>query len=177
MPASFDLWPLLPTSVHNLLSPLTSPYCLSLSHLCPPLSTPFYLFIPLRLYFILSNSLYPLSLPPLRAIFLQDAGDIPALHGLSLTPTSMLGGLLFSVMDTTIVSTALVTIATDLQNFQDMYWVVLAYMLSYLGEQPSSPPLLRLTLNPYLATATVTPPKQLPLNLTVASKQTNIRLT
>ncbi|ROV94237.1 hypothetical protein VSDG_05649 [Cytospora chrysosperma] len=45
----------------------------------------------------------------------------------------MLGGLLFSVMDTTIVSTALVTIATDLQNFQDMYWVVLAYMLSYLG--------------------------------------------
>lgn len=52
-----------------------------------------------------------------------------------LTRTSMLGGLLFSVMDTTIVSTALVTIATDLQNFQDMYWVVLAYMLSYLGEQ------------------------------------------
>lgn len=46
----------------------------------------------------------------------------------------MLGGLLFSVMDTTIVSTALITIATDLHNFQDMYWVVLAYMLSYLGE-------------------------------------------
>ncbi|KAI3394784.1 hypothetical protein diail_2253 [Diaporthe ilicicola] len=45
----------------------------------------------------------------------------------------MLGGLLFSVIDTTIVSTALITIATDLQNFQDMYWVVLAYMLSYLG--------------------------------------------
>lgn len=45
----------------------------------------------------------------------------------------MLGGLLFSVMDTTIVSTALVTIATDLSDFQDMYWVVLAYMLSYLG--------------------------------------------
>lgn len=48
----------------------------------------------------------------------------------------MLGGLLFSVMDTTIVSTALVTIATDLQNFKDMYWVVLAYMLSYLGKKP-----------------------------------------
>ncbi|KAK2600806.1 hypothetical protein N8I77_010313 [Diaporthe amygdali] len=46
---------------------------------------------------------------------------------------SMLGGLLFSVIDTTIVSTALITIATDLQNFQDMYWVVLAYLLSYLG--------------------------------------------
>ncbi|ROW13882.1 hypothetical protein VPNG_03630 [Cytospora leucostoma] len=45
----------------------------------------------------------------------------------------MLGGLLFSVIDTTIVSTALITIATDLHNFQDMYWVVLAYMLSYLG--------------------------------------------
>lgn len=46
----------------------------------------------------------------------------------------MLGGLLFSVMDTTIVSTALVTIAGDLHDFQNMYWVVLAYMLSYLGE-------------------------------------------
>lgn len=45
----------------------------------------------------------------------------------------MLGGLLFSVMDTTIVSTALVTIAGDLHDFQNMYWVVLAYMLSYLG--------------------------------------------
>lgn len=49
---------------------------------------------------------------------------------------SMLGGLLFSVMDTTIVSTALVTIATDFADFQDMYWVVLAYMLSYLGNSP-----------------------------------------
>lgn len=46
----------------------------------------------------------------------------------------MLGGLLFSVMDTTIVSTALVSIATDLKDFQNMYWVVLAYMLSYLGQ-------------------------------------------
>ncbi|KAJ4421084.1 hypothetical protein N0V82_003988 [Gnomoniopsis sp. IMI 355080] len=45
----------------------------------------------------------------------------------------MLGGLLFSVMDTTIVSTALVTIAGDLDDFQNMYWVVLAYLLSYLG--------------------------------------------
>lgn len=50
----------------------------------------------------------------------------------------MLGGLLFSVIDTTIVSTALITIATDLQNFQDMYWVVLAYLLAYLGSQPVS---------------------------------------
>lgn len=50
----------------------------------------------------------------------------------------MLGGLLFSVMDTTIVSTALVSIASDLQDFQNMYWVVLAYMLSYLGEWNSS---------------------------------------
>lgn len=48
----------------------------------------------------------------------------------------MLGGLLFSVMDTTIVSTALVTLATDLDDFQNMYWVVLAYLLSYLGELP-----------------------------------------
>lgn len=47
----------------------------------------------------------------------------------------MLGGLLFSVMDTTIVSTALVTIAGDFDDFQNMYWVVLAYLLSYLGGQ------------------------------------------
>lgn len=53
---------------------------------------------------------------------------------LQLTVYSMLGGLLFSVMDTTIVSTALVSIATDLSDFQNMYWVVLAYMLSYLGQ-------------------------------------------
>lgn len=38
-------------------------------------------------------------------------------------------------MDTTIVSTALVTIAGDLHDFQNMYWVVLAYMLSYLGKK------------------------------------------
>lgn len=50
----------------------------------------------------------------------------------------MLGGLLFSVIDTTIVSTALITIATDLQNFQDMYWVVLAYLLSYLGNRATA---------------------------------------
>lgn len=46
----------------------------------------------------------------------------------------MLGGLLFSVMDTTIVSTALVSIASDLKDFPNMYWVVLAYLLSYLGK-------------------------------------------
>lgn len=51
-------------------------------------------------------------------------------------PCSMLGGLLFSVMDTTIVSTALVTIAYQLDDFQNMYWVVLAYLLSYLGKRP-----------------------------------------
>lgn len=38
------------------------------------------------------------------------------------------------MMDTTIVSTALVTIATDLDDFHNMYWVVLAYMLSYIGK-------------------------------------------
>lgn len=51
-----------------------------------------------------------------------------------LTSNSMLGGLLFSVMDTTIISTALVSIATDLHDFQNIYWVVLAYMLSYIGQ-------------------------------------------
>lgn len=44
------------------------------------------------------------------------------------------------MIDTTIVSTALITVATDLQNFQDMYWVVLAYMLSYLGNRTLAQP-------------------------------------
>ncbi|KAJ9155205.1 Multidrug resistance protein 3 [Pleurostoma richardsiae] len=45
----------------------------------------------------------------------------------------LLCGLLFSVMDTTIVSTALITITTDLGDFQNVYWVVLSYVLAYIG--------------------------------------------
>ncbi|KAF3064877.1 Multidrug resistance protein 3 [Daldinia childiae] len=42
-------------------------------------------------------------------------------------------GLLFSALDASIVSTSLVTISIDLQNFLDAPWVVLSYLLAYLG--------------------------------------------
>ncbi|KAI1101000.1 MFS general substrate transporter [Jackrogersella minutella] len=42
-------------------------------------------------------------------------------------------GLLFSAIDASIVSTALVTISISLQDFLDSPWVVLSYLLAYLG--------------------------------------------
>ncbi|KAI0401540.1 major facilitator superfamily domain-containing protein [Xylaria palmicola] len=45
----------------------------------------------------------------------------------------LLLGLLFSSLDASIVSTSLVTISIDLQNFLDAPWVVLSYLLAYLG--------------------------------------------
>ncbi|KAI1449275.1 MFS general substrate transporter [Annulohypoxylon stygium] len=47
--------------------------------------------------------------------------------------TTQLIGLLFSAIDASIVSTALVTISISLQNFLDSPWVVLSYLLAYLG--------------------------------------------
>ncbi|KAI0419520.1 hypothetical protein F5X98DRAFT_65485 [Xylaria grammica] len=45
----------------------------------------------------------------------------------------LLLGLLFSSLDASIVSTSLVTISIDLQDFLNAPWVVLAYLLAYLG--------------------------------------------
>ncbi|KAI1818551.1 putative MFS multidrug transporter [Poronia punctata] len=45
----------------------------------------------------------------------------------------LLLGLLFSSLDASIVSTSLVTISIDLHNFLDAPWVVLSYLLAYLG--------------------------------------------
>ncbi|KAI1823703.1 putative MFS multidrug transporter [Xylaria intraflava] len=45
----------------------------------------------------------------------------------------LLLGLLFSSLDASIVSTSLVTISIDLQDFLHAPWVVLAYLLAYLG--------------------------------------------
>ncbi|KAI0388569.1 putative MFS multidrug transporter [Xylariaceae sp. FL0594] len=45
----------------------------------------------------------------------------------------LLLGLLFSSLDASIVSTSLVTLSIDLHNFLDAPWVVLAYLLAYLG--------------------------------------------
>ncbi|KAI0532495.1 major facilitator superfamily domain-containing protein [Xylaria digitata] len=45
----------------------------------------------------------------------------------------LLLGLLFSSLDASIVSTSLVTISIDLRDFLNAPWVVLAYLLAYLG--------------------------------------------
>ncbi|KAJ8126637.1 hypothetical protein O1611_g7001 [Lasiodiplodia mahajangana] len=45
----------------------------------------------------------------------------------------LLLGLLFSSLDASIVSTSLVTISIDLHDFLNAPWVVLAYLLAYLG--------------------------------------------
>ncbi|KAI1345536.1 major facilitator superfamily domain-containing protein [Xylaria sp. FL0043] len=47
--------------------------------------------------------------------------------------TILLLGLLFSSLDASIVSTSLVTISIDLQDFLDAPWVVLSYLLAYMG--------------------------------------------
>ncbi|KAJ3534958.1 hypothetical protein NM208_g7332 [Fusarium decemcellulare] len=46
---------------------------------------------------------------------------------------SLLIGLLFSSLDTSIVSTSLVTISLDLDDFVNAPWIVLAYLLTYMG--------------------------------------------
>lgn len=40
---------------------------------------------------------------------------------------------MFSSLDASIVSTSLVSISLDLQDFLNAPWVVLAYLLAYLG--------------------------------------------
>ncbi|KYK60648.1 Major facilitator superfamily domain, general substrate transporter [Drechmeria coniospora] len=46
---------------------------------------------------------------------------------------SLLVGLLFSSLDTSIVSTSLVTISHELNDFVNAPWIVLAYLLTYMG--------------------------------------------
>ena len=45
-------------------------------------------------------------------------------------------GLLFSSLDTSIVSTSLVTISHDMNDFVNAPWIVLAYLLTYMGICP-----------------------------------------
>ncbi|KAG8671674.1 hypothetical protein FPOAC1_004927 [Fusarium poae] len=51
---------------------------------------------------------------------------------------SLLMGLLFSSLDTSIVSTSLVTISHDLNDFTNAPWIVLAYLLTYMGTFPQN---------------------------------------
>lgn len=42
-------------------------------------------------------------------------------------------GFFFSLLDTTIVSTSLLATAEDLDGFRDSSWVVISYLLTYMG--------------------------------------------
>ena len=42
-------------------------------------------------------------------------------------------GLLFSSLDSSIVATSLVTISHDLNDFVNAPWIILAYLLTYMG--------------------------------------------
>ena len=41
---------------------------------------------------------------------------------------------MFSCLDTSIVSTALVSVSAEYQNYQDTPWIVLGYLLTYMSE-------------------------------------------
>ncbi|KAI1339355.1 major facilitator superfamily domain-containing protein [Xylariaceae sp. FL0016] len=47
--------------------------------------------------------------------------------------STLLLGILFSSIDASIVSTSLVTISVDLQDFLNAPWIILSYLLAYLG--------------------------------------------
>lgn len=50
-----------------------------------------------------------------------------------LTFSRLLVGLLFSSLDSSIVATSLVTISKDLEDFVNAPWIILAYLLTYMG--------------------------------------------
>jgi hypothetical protein len=41
---------------------------------------------------------------------------------------------MFSCLDTSIVSTALMTLSVEFDNYQDTPWTVLGYLLTYMSE-------------------------------------------
>ena len=52
---------------------------------------------------------------------------------LTILPTSLCLGLFLSLLDTSIVATALYTIGRDFAALVDVTWIALAYTLAYLG--------------------------------------------
>ncbi len=40
---------------------------------------------------------------------------------------------MFSCLDTSIVSTALVSVSLDIGDYQDGTWAILSYLLTYMG--------------------------------------------
>lgn len=67
--------------------------------------------------------------------------EILAPWRLSLTLFSLCVGLMLSMMDNSIVSTSIYTIALQFDSLAEAMWVILAYTLSYLGmaSSPSFP--------------------------------------
>lgn len=58
---------------------------------------------------------------------------------MKLTYGSVLLGMMFSCLDMSIVSTALVKISVDLDNdYLNAPWVILAYLLTYMGKISST---------------------------------------
>ena len=53
---------------------------------------------------------------------------------INTTQNSICLGLMFSCLDTSIVSTALVSVSIEFQNYQDIPWTVLGYLLTYMSE-------------------------------------------
>jgi MFS family permease len=51
-----------------------------------------------------------------------------------MSERSLCLSMLLSTLETTIVSTSLVSIVNDLQGFSQAGWVVTAYFLTYTGE-------------------------------------------
>jgi hypothetical protein len=50
------------------------------------------------------------------------------------TTRSICAGLMFSCLDASIVSTALMSLSVEFQNYQDTPWTVLGYLLTYMSE-------------------------------------------
>ncbi|KAF2670482.1 MFS general substrate transporter [Microthyrium microscopicum] len=61
--------------------------------------------------------------------------QVPPIHGwrLWITVTMLSLGLFLSVMETTIIATALIDISSNLGDFERSNWIVVSYMLTYTG--------------------------------------------
>ncbi|PHH65204.1 hypothetical protein CDD81_3063 [Ophiocordyceps australis] len=61
--------------------------------------------------------------------------DVPRVKGVrqGILVATLLVGLLFASLDTSIVSTSLVTISHELNDFVNAPWIILAYLLTYMG--------------------------------------------
>ncbi len=80
------------------------------------------------------NSFVPRD-PLSRAVLTVMQVDVSSQPDAALTHGSILLGLMFSCLDMSVVSTALVKISVDLHNdYLNAPWVILAYLLTYMGE-------------------------------------------